>query len=112
MQLDDFDAYFKDMTKDSAYKFSLQFEVGERGGAPYCAGGGTAAAPPSFADSIFQELKSVGMDLSHDAADLPINRHKNRYTNILPCESAQQSMMGYGRRGLTSSDLLQTTSAG
>lgn len=34
----------------------------------------------------FQELKSVGLDLSHDAADLPVNRPKNRYTNILPCE--------------------------
>lgn len=29
VQLDDFDAYFKDMSKDSAYKFSLQFEVSE-----------------------------------------------------------------------------------
>ncbi|XP_062339547.1 receptor-type tyrosine-protein phosphatase O isoform X1 [Osmerus eperlanus] len=56
VQLDDFDAYLKEMSKDSAYKFSLQFE----------------------------ELKSVGLDLSHDAADLPINRPKNRYTNILP----------------------------
>ncbi|XP_042168406.1 receptor-type tyrosine-protein phosphatase O-like, partial [Oncorhynchus tshawytscha] len=56
VQMDDFDAYLKDMSKDSAYKFSLQFEV----------------------------LKSVGLDLSHDAADLPINRPKNRYTNILP----------------------------
>lgn len=33
-----------------------------------------------------KELKSVGLDLSHDAADLPVNRPKNRYTNILPCE--------------------------
>ncbi|XP_029017553.1 receptor-type tyrosine-protein phosphatase O isoform X2 [Betta splendens] len=56
VQLDDFEAFFKDMSKDSAYKFSLQFE----------------------------ELKSVGLDLTHDAADLPINRPKNRYTNILP----------------------------
>ncbi|XP_056877816.1 receptor-type tyrosine-protein phosphatase O isoform X3 [Takifugu flavidus] len=56
VQLDDFETYFKEMSKDSAYKFSLQFE----------------------------ELKSVGLDLSHDAADLPINRPKNRYTNILP----------------------------
>uniref|UniRef100_A0A8C7HI24 protein-tyrosine-phosphatase n=1 Tax=Oncorhynchus kisutch TaxID=8019 RepID=A0A8C7HI24_ONCKI len=56
VQMDDFDAYLKDMSKDSAYKFSLQFE----------------------------ELKSVGLDLAHDAADLPINRPKNRYTNILP----------------------------
>lgn len=27
VQLDDFEAFFKDMSKDSAYKFSLQFEV-------------------------------------------------------------------------------------
>ena len=27
VQLDDFEAYFKEMSKDSAYKFSLQFEV-------------------------------------------------------------------------------------
>ena len=27
VQLDDFEAYLKDMSKDSAYKFSLQFEV-------------------------------------------------------------------------------------
>ncbi|GAA6091573.1 receptor-type tyrosine-protein phosphatase O isoform X1, partial [Tachysurus ichikawai] len=27
VQLDDFEAYIKDMGKDSAYKFSLQFEV-------------------------------------------------------------------------------------
>lgn len=38
-------------------------------------------------NSCFQELKSVGLDLSHDAADLPVNRPKNRYTNILPCMS-------------------------
>ena len=29
VQLDDFDAYIKDMAKDSDYKFSLQFEVSE-----------------------------------------------------------------------------------
>lgn len=27
VQLDDFETYIKDMSKDSAYKFSLQFEV-------------------------------------------------------------------------------------
>uniref|UniRef100_A0A3Q3AQR8 protein-tyrosine-phosphatase n=1 Tax=Kryptolebias marmoratus TaxID=37003 RepID=A0A3Q3AQR8_KRYMA len=56
VQLDDFEVYFKEMSKDSAYKFSLQFE----------------------------DLKTIGLDLSHDAADLPVNRPKNRYTNILP----------------------------
>uniref|UniRef100_A0A3Q1H3B0 protein-tyrosine-phosphatase n=1 Tax=Anabas testudineus TaxID=64144 RepID=A0A3Q1H3B0_ANATE len=65
VQLDDFEAFFKDMSKDSAYKFSLQFE----------------------------ELKSVGLDLSHDAADLPVNRPKNRYTNILPYDFSRVKLM-------------------
>ncbi|XP_035257894.1 receptor-type tyrosine-protein phosphatase O isoform X3 [Anguilla anguilla] len=65
VQLDDFDAYLKDMSKDSAYKFSLQFE----------------------------ELKSVGLDLSHEAADLPINRAKNRYTNILPYDFSRVKLI-------------------
>uniref|UniRef100_A0A8C9VCQ8 protein-tyrosine-phosphatase n=1 Tax=Scleropages formosus TaxID=113540 RepID=A0A8C9VCQ8_SCLFO len=65
VQLDDFDAYVKDMSKDSAYKFSLQFE----------------------------ELKSVGLDLSHDAADLPVNRPKNRYTNILPYDFSRVKLV-------------------
>nr|XP_028601730.1 receptor-type tyrosine-protein phosphatase O isoform X2 [Podarcis muralis] len=56
VQLDDFDSYIKDMAKDSDYKFSLQFE----------------------------ELKLIGLDIPHFAADLPMNRSKNRYTNILP----------------------------
>ncbi|NXI20653.1 PTPRO phosphatase, partial [Irena cyanogastra] len=56
VQLDDFDGYIKDMAKDSDYKFSLQFE----------------------------ELKLIGLDIPHLAADLPMNRCKNRYTNILP----------------------------
>ncbi|KAL2102898.1 hypothetical protein ACEWY4_002066 [Coilia grayii] len=65
VQLDDFDPYIKDMSKDSAYKFSLQFE----------------------------ELKSVGLDLSHDAADLPVNRPKNRYTNILPYDFSRVKLI-------------------
>uniref|UniRef100_A0A3B4Z3W5 Receptor-type tyrosine-protein phosphatase O-like n=1 Tax=Stegastes partitus TaxID=144197 RepID=A0A3B4Z3W5_9TELE len=65
VQLDDFDAYFKEMSKDSAYKFSLQFE----------------------------ELKSVGLDLSHGAADLPVNRPKNRYTNILPYDFSRVKLI-------------------
>uniref|UniRef100_A0A1A8RMH6 Protein tyrosine phosphatase, receptor type, O n=2 Tax=Nothobranchius rachovii TaxID=451742 RepID=A0A1A8RMH6_9TELE len=65
VQLDDFEIYFKEMSKDSAYKFSLQFE----------------------------ELKSVGLDLSHDAADLPINRPKNRYTNILPYDFSRVKLV-------------------
>ncbi|XP_041833467.1 receptor-type tyrosine-protein phosphatase O isoform X2 [Melanotaenia boesemani] len=65
VQLDDFDTYFKEMSKDSAYKFSLQFE----------------------------ELKTVGLDLSHDAADLPVNRPKNRYTNILPYDFSRVKLV-------------------
>lgn len=65
VQLDDFEAYFKEMTKDSAYKFSLQFE----------------------------ELKSVGLDLTHDAADMPVNRPKNRYTNILPYDFSRVKLI-------------------
>ncbi|XP_043964289.1 receptor-type tyrosine-protein phosphatase O isoform X1 [Gambusia affinis] len=65
VQLDDFEAFFKDMSKDSAYKFSLQFE----------------------------ELKSVGLDLTHDAADLLVNRPKNRYTNILPYDFSRVKLV-------------------
>ncbi|XP_072566306.1 receptor-type tyrosine-protein phosphatase O-like isoform X1 [Paramormyrops kingsleyae] len=65
VQLDDFEDYLKDMSKDSAYKFSLQFE----------------------------ELKTVGLDLSHDAADLPVNRAKNRYTNILPYDFSRVKLI-------------------
>ncbi|KAK5601915.1 hypothetical protein CRENBAI_019096 [Crenichthys baileyi] len=75
VQLDDFEAYFKDMSKDSAYKFSLQFE-----------------AALNVSD-VFQELKSVGLDLSHDAADLPVNRPKNRYTNILPYDFSRVKLI-------------------
>ncbi|XP_013876185.1 receptor-type tyrosine-protein phosphatase O [Austrofundulus limnaeus] len=65
VQLDDFEVYFKEMSKDSAYKFSLQFE----------------------------ELKTMGLDLSHDAADLPVNRPKNRYTNILPYDFSRVKLL-------------------
>ncbi|XP_028307397.1 receptor-type tyrosine-protein phosphatase O isoform X2 [Gouania willdenowi] len=65
VQLNDFDVYFKEMSKDSAYKFSLQFE----------------------------ELRTVGLDISHDAADLPINRPKNRYTNILPYDFSRVKLI-------------------
>ncbi|XP_057180744.1 receptor-type tyrosine-protein phosphatase O isoform X1 [Triplophysa rosa] len=65
VQLNDFDVYIKDMSKDSAYKFSLQFE----------------------------ELKSVGLDLTHEAADLPVNRPKNRYTNILPYDFSRVKLI-------------------
>ncbi|KAM9293956.1 receptor-type tyrosine-protein phosphatase O [Gastrophryne carolinensis] len=65
VQLDDFDSYMADMCKDSDYKFSLQFE----------------------------ELKMIGLDIPHCAADLPANRCKNRYTNILPYDFSRVKLI-------------------
>ncbi|XP_077123394.1 receptor-type tyrosine-protein phosphatase O isoform X2 [Ranitomeya variabilis] len=65
VQLDDFDSYIVDMAKDSDYKFSLQFE----------------------------ELKMIGLDIPHSAADLPVNRCKNRYTNILPYDFSRVQLV-------------------
>ncbi|XP_041114400.1 receptor-type tyrosine-protein phosphatase O-like [Polyodon spathula] len=65
VQLDDFDTYMKDMNRDSGCKFSLQFE----------------------------DLKHVGLDLPHEAADLPVNRAKNRYTNILPYDFSRVKLI-------------------
>ncbi|XP_026558929.1 receptor-type tyrosine-protein phosphatase O [Pseudonaja textilis] len=65
VQLDDFDSYVKDMAKDSDYKFSLQFE----------------------------ELKLIGLETPHFAADLPMNRSKNRYTNILPYDFSRVQLV-------------------
>ncbi|XP_069618838.1 receptor-type tyrosine-protein phosphatase O isoform X2 [Ranitomeya imitator] len=65
VQLDDFDSYIVDMAKDSDYKFSLQFE----------------------------ELKMIGLDVPHSAADLPVNRCKNRYTNILPYDFSRVKLI-------------------
>ncbi|MEQ2212035.1 hypothetical protein XENOCAPTIV_023617 [Xenoophorus captivus] len=88
VQLDDFEAYYKDMSKDSAYKFSLQFEV-----------------RPSSHQEELPQLETmmcfrnratpsfVGLDLSHDAADLMVNRPKNRYTNILPYDFSRVKLI-------------------
>lgn len=37
----------------------------------------------------FSELKNVGTDLPCTAADLPCNRPKNRFTNILPYDHSR-----------------------
>ncbi|KAK2101290.1 hypothetical protein P7K49_018956 [Saguinus oedipus] len=138
VQLDDFDAYIKDMAKDSDYKFSLQFEARPqmarmRGSGESVQGlseRSSIKVPPDSSDSnvqsipkqtpkanchlltllqtlrpeyslcfpqmirrksvkqrgqfCFKELKLIGLDIPHFAADLPLNRCKNRYTNILP----------------------------
>uniref|UniRef100_A0A4W3IKX1 protein-tyrosine-phosphatase n=1 Tax=Callorhinchus milii TaxID=7868 RepID=A0A4W3IKX1_CALMI len=65
VQLDDFEMYLKDMARDSDYKFSLQFE----------------------------DLKLVAQDVSHDTAELPVNRCKNRYTNILPYDFSRVKLV-------------------
>ena len=74
------------MSKDSAYKFSLQFEVKFL---LVLSRSVTGVKGQDSADPFvwLQELKSVGLDLPHEAAELPVNRAKNRYTNILPCKS-------------------------
>ena len=40
-----------------------------------------------------QELKSVGVELSRDAARLPINGHKNRNRNVLPYDHSRIKLM-------------------
>lgn len=42
-----------------------------------------------------QELKLIGLDIPHFAADLPLNRCKNRYTNILPCKIVNSADPAY-----------------
>ncbi|XP_032804647.1 receptor-type tyrosine-protein phosphatase O-like isoform X1 [Petromyzon marinus] len=65
VQLDDFEMYIKEMSKDSDYKFSLEYE----------------------------DLKLVGQEMSHNAASLPVNRQKNRYSNILPYDMSRVKLM-------------------
>ncbi|TNN24420.1 Receptor-type tyrosine-protein phosphatase O [Liparis tanakae] len=115
------------MSRDSAYKFSLQFEVRLTAGSSqayrWLESGLPLARVRLTAGSsqahrwlesglplahrwlesglpLARELKSVGLDLSHDAADLPVNRPKNRYTNILPCESLSAKHSGGKGRSL------------
>ncbi|PIO37167.1 hypothetical protein AB205_0105150, partial [Aquarana catesbeiana] len=39
------------------------------------------------------ELKMIGLDIEHCAADLPANRCKNRYTNILPYDFSRVKLV-------------------
>ena len=43
--------------------------------------------------SNFQELKPVGRDQSNDCAELPLNRGKNRFTNILPYDHSRVKLL-------------------
>ncbi|XP_063610060.1 tyrosine-protein phosphatase 10D-like [Penaeus indicus] len=61
VNLQDFVAYFRYMSADSEYRFSEEYRA----------------------------LQHVGHDIPHNAADLPVNRPKNRFTNILPYDHSR-----------------------
>ncbi|XP_066970280.1 tyrosine-protein phosphatase 10D-like isoform X2 [Macrobrachium rosenbergii] len=61
VQLQDFEAHIRFMSADSEYHFSEEYEA----------------------------LKYVGHDLPRTAADLAVNRPKNRFTNILPYDTTR-----------------------
>lgn len=42
-----------------------------------------------------QNLKDVGRNQTQDSALLPENRGKNRYNNILPCESRRRIILDH-----------------
>lgn len=61
MRLQDFVAHYRFMSADSEYHFSEEYEA----------------------------LSHVGRDLQRNAADLSVNRPKNRFTNILPYDHSR-----------------------
>ncbi|XKL64252.1 hypothetical protein PGB90_004338 [Kerria lacca] len=61
VRLDNFAEHYRIMSADSDFRFSEEFE----------------------------ELKHVGRDQPNTAADLPCNRPKNRFTNILPYDHSR-----------------------
>ncbi|XP_042885464.1 tyrosine-protein phosphatase 10D-like [Penaeus japonicus] len=61
VNLQDFVAYFRFMSADSEYRFSEEFS----------------------------RLQLIVHDIPHHAADLPVNRPKNRFTNILPYDHSR-----------------------
>lgn len=61
VKLKDFAEHYRKMSADSDFRFSEEFE----------------------------ELKRVGRDQLCTAADLPVNRPKNRFTNILPYDQSR-----------------------
>lgn len=65
IKLSDFADHFRFLSADSDFRFSEEFEL----------------------------LKHVGRDAPCNAADLPVNRPKNRFTNILPYEHSRIKLM-------------------
>lgn len=61
IKIEDFAEHYRTMSADSDFRFSEEFE----------------------------ELKHVGRDQPCTAADLPCNRPKNRFTNILPYDHSR-----------------------
>lgn len=61
IKVEDFAEHYRNMSADSDFRFSEEFE----------------------------ELKHVGRDQACTAADLPCNRPKNRFTNILPYDHSR-----------------------
>lgn len=65
VKLKDFSNHFRQMDKDSSFRFSEEFDL----------------------------LRHVGKDIPCTAADLPVNRTKNRFTNILPFDHSRVKLL-------------------
>ena len=65
IKLKDFTEHYRIMSADSDFRFSEEFEL----------------------------LKHVGRDKPCNAADLPVNRPKNRFTNILPYDHSRVKLL-------------------
>lgn len=61
----DFAEHYRYLSADSDFRFSEEFEL----------------------------LKHVGRDKPCNAADLPVNRPKNRFTNILPYDHSRVKLL-------------------
>lgn len=65
VDLKNFAVHFHDMSADSDFRFSEEFEL----------------------------LKNIGLDKTVKVADLPVNRPKNRFTNIVPYDHSRVKLL-------------------